>query len=113
MNLKKLRESKKISQSELAKKLNISQSNYSKYEKQIIEPNLETLIKLADFFEISLDHLIGHELYNKPAGEFYQLTDRQKEVMQLVKQLDDGLCGRVYGFIESKLMDRGINKKII
>ena len=112
MKLKELRESIKISQSDLAKKINISQSNYSKYEKEIIEPNIETLIKLANFFQVSTDFLLEHKLHNTPAGEFYQLTDKQKELIPLIKQLDDGLCARVSGFIEAKLNDRIQNKKI-
>ncbi len=39
--------------------LNIKQQSYSRYEYGTGEPNLETLVKLAKFFEVSTDYLLG------------------------------------------------------
>jgi transcriptional regulator with XRE-family HTH domain len=60
LNLEKLRKEHKISQSKLGSALGITQQMISSYEKNISSPNIETLIKIADFFEISIDRLVGH-----------------------------------------------------
>ena len=59
-NLKKLRIEKKISQQALADKLNTSQQSIYKYENQLTEPNLDMLEHMADFFDVSVDYLIGY-----------------------------------------------------
>ena len=57
--LKKLRGEKGISQLELAKVLNISNVMLSRYEKNKRSPDYETLSKLADYYEVSTDYLLG------------------------------------------------------
>ncbi len=59
-NLKLLRLEKGLSQKQLAEKVNVSQQSINKYENHDVEPNSETLCLLADFFETSVDFLIGH-----------------------------------------------------
>jgi transcriptional regulator with XRE-family HTH domain len=53
-----LRKKKKVSQTELATQIGISQSNIANYESDKIRPSYEVLIKLADFFETSTDFLL-------------------------------------------------------
>lgn len=60
-NLRQLRMSKGVSQQKLADLLGISQQAVYKYERQKIEPDIATLIALADYFGTTVDHLIGHE----------------------------------------------------
>ena len=55
--LKNLRKAEKLTQEELAKKLNISRVNYTRYETDAVRPDYETLIKIADFYDVSLDEL--------------------------------------------------------
>lgn len=57
--LKKLREFEKINQTELAKELGISQNTYSQYETGARQPSLEMLIKLAEFYFVSTDYILG------------------------------------------------------
>ncbi|MGN0165156.1 MAG: helix-turn-helix domain-containing protein, partial [Lachnospiraceae bacterium] len=58
-NLKLLRTQKGISQQKLANEIGISQQSINKYENQNIEPDINTLIALADYFETTVDYLIG------------------------------------------------------
>ena len=58
MRLKELRKSKKISQLKLAMDLNLSQNSISRYETGDREADYETLIKLADYFDVSIDYLL-------------------------------------------------------
>ena len=57
--LKELRKSKKISQLKLAIDLNMNQNSISRYYNCERESDYETLIKLADYFDVSLDYLLG------------------------------------------------------
>ncbi len=59
-NLERIRKEHKISQSKLGCALGITQQMISSYEKNISSPNIESLVRLADYFHISVDDLIGH-----------------------------------------------------
>ena len=59
MNLKKLRKEKGISQLKLAMDLNMTQNTISRYETGEREPGINELIKLADYFDVSIDYLVG------------------------------------------------------
>lgn len=59
-NLKKLRLKKGLSQQQLAEIIGVSQQSIYKYEKHNVEPEISILINLADFFNTSVDYLIGH-----------------------------------------------------
>ena len=59
-NLKQLRQKQNISQRELACAIGISQQSINKYENHNIEPDIETLISIANFFNTSVDYLIGN-----------------------------------------------------
>lgn len=56
--LVELRKVNGYTQWDVAEILNISRSTLSKYEKGILEPNLENLIKLADLYNVSCDYLL-------------------------------------------------------
>lgn len=60
-NLKLLREKDNISREHLAKSLDITYSALSKYETGKREPDFELLQKIADFFNVSTDYLLGRE----------------------------------------------------
>lgn len=60
-NLKDLREKMEISQRTLAKKLGVKQEAVSAYECGMHMPTVEKLIKIADFFDVSADKLLGRE----------------------------------------------------
>lgn len=57
--LRDLREDHDLTQKELANIVNCSQRVYSNYECGQVEPSLETLIKICDFYNISVDYLLG------------------------------------------------------
>lgn len=57
--LKKLRNSKKITQEELGKKVNVTKVSISGYENGNRSPDTDTLQKIADFFDVSTDYLLG------------------------------------------------------
>ncbi len=59
MRLKELRKERKISQLKLGMDLNINQNCISRYETGEHEADYATLIKIADYFDVSIDYLLG------------------------------------------------------
>ena len=57
-NLRNIREDKDLKQKDLAKILNVSQNTYSQYETGVISLTAEVLIKLADFYGVTVDYLL-------------------------------------------------------
>jgi len=57
-NLKNIRVDKDIKQKDLAKILNVSQNTYSQYETGTIALTAEMLIKLSDYYKVSIDYLL-------------------------------------------------------
>ncbi len=57
--LKELREKKGFTQEQLASTLHLSKNAVSHYEKDINSPSIQTLEKIADIFDVSVDYLIG------------------------------------------------------
>lgn len=55
--LKQLRISAGLTQQQLSEKLGIGRVNYTRYENDSVRPDYETLIMIADFFDVSLDEI--------------------------------------------------------
>ncbi len=58
MRLKEIRKSKGISQLKLALEMNTNQNTISRYETGEREPGIAELIKIADYFDVSVDYLL-------------------------------------------------------
>ena len=65
--LRKLRERKGLNQKEFAAKMKIPNQNVSNYERGFRQPDYETLEKFADFYEVSVDYLLGREEKKYPS----------------------------------------------
>ena len=59
--LKELRKIENLTQQQLADKLKISRVNYTRYETDVVRPDYETLVAIADFYNITLDELFGRD----------------------------------------------------
>ncbi len=59
-NLYELRKQYNLKQNDLAKSLNTTQRKISYWESGRIEPDIDTLIDIANFFDVSVDELIGN-----------------------------------------------------
>lgn len=64
--IKLLREELGLKQDELAKKISVSPSAIGMYERNLREPNNELTLKFADFFNVSVDYLLGKTDIRKP-----------------------------------------------
>lgn len=101
-NLKKLREERRLTQKQLAEVILVSQQSINKYENHGVEPDIATVIRLADYFSVSVDYLIGrttvrdraapsdaYTLSKEEAGvlqRYRYLTPRQKRSIELILQ---------------------------
>lgn len=64
-NLNYLRKTKKISQQQLADDMSIPRTTLGDYERGKTEPNIEMLIKLADYFEVKIDDMVRNNLSHR------------------------------------------------
>lgn len=98
-NFAALRMQKNASQVALAKLLGMSQSAYRKYEMGETEPGIQKLIKLADFYNVSIDYLVGRD----SGTGFGCLTKNETTIMEIFRQLKTSAQFRVLGFAQSEL----------
>ncbi|KSU18282.1 helix-turn-helix domain-containing protein [Lactococcus lactis] len=62
--LKTLRKKNSLTQKELAEKVGVKQNSYANWENGNREPNIEMLVRIADYFDVSLDYLLGGKMKN-------------------------------------------------
>lgn len=91
--LKQLRKNKKITQIEFAKLLNLSQQVVSDYERGVRFPDLETLKRIANFYDCSIDFLLGN---TKPNYNYDSIALKtvsvegldKEEVQQIINMIE-------------------------
>ncbi|HBQ85172.1 MAG TPA: XRE family transcriptional regulator [Syntrophomonas sp.] len=90
IRLKKLRLEHALSQADLAQILGISRSAIASYENNLRNPDYDTLIHMAEFFEVKVDYLLGVNLLNFSSSVDYQHILREiHEVLQSSTLNDD------------------------
>lgn len=88
MRLKELRKNKGLLQAEIAKSVDLSVQTYSSYETGSRTPDYNTLIKLADYFNVTTDYLLGRTSDNIfensyiPKSEIQEVYDELDELEQ-------------------------------
>jgi len=96
--LKQLRNTTQFTQSEFAKKIDVARTTYAMYEQGNREPDYETLKKIAKFYNVSTDFLLGQTDYPNPidykqAGisydDYNNLSPYQKEVIDFFLTRED------------------------
>lgn len=95
-HLKEYRNKKKLTQQQVANIIGINRSSYANYENNRREMDNDTLLKLADLFETSVDNLLGRTI-EEPTVEDDGL---QALVIERVQSLSDPALGRVMDFLD-------------
>lgn len=87
-NLAKLRKEKNLSQYKLAELMNFSRGQIANYEQGSREPDFETLERFADFFDVSIDYLLGRS--NEPISYMDQIQEANShlDTQDMSKQLE-------------------------
>lgn len=73
--LKYLRKQQELTQIELSQYLGIDQTTYSRYETGATEPDIATLKKLANFFDVSIDYLLENDRSLSDTDEIVDLNN--------------------------------------
>lgn len=98
MRLKELRQQRNISQQKLALDLNMSQAGISKYELGLSDPDISMLIRLADYFHVTVDYLIEHSeqpIFTK------NHTQQEERLLEKYRMLDRYDRHKVEGYIDA------------
>lgn len=93
-NLRLLRKRNHISQTELGNVLGLTQRAISAYESGVNEPDLKTLIKMANYFNVSIDYLLGNTDENLiiiTKKELSELKDSLDTINSIYKKLSSGI----------------------
>lgn len=80
--LRELRKEKKLTQDQVARRLNLSKTTISGYENNVKTPSLDVLVQLSVFYNVTADYLLGLE--NRKMLYIDGLTDRQQEILSLL-----------------------------
>lgn len=95
--LKDLREDHDLTQAQLAEIVHQSKSNISKYENGQVEPNIQTIIALAEYFHVSTDYLLGVSDVKNPRSISKDALDgairKSEELHQLLQELRSSYFG--------------------
>ena len=87
--LKHLRQLKEVNQQEVADYLEISKAAYDRYETGAIKPPVEKISKLAEYFEVSTNFILGRTNDQTPIRNVYDDLDGDELDIQLKELLDD------------------------
>lgn len=92
--LKDLREDCDLKQSELCEKINISKNTYVNYEQGKREPPLELIIKLANFYDVSIDYISGRT-NNKKGFNKSDLSKKEQRLISIFREMTSEEQGRL------------------
>ena len=89
-NLKILRRERNLSQQRLADAIDISQQSVNKYENENVQPDFAILKRMADFFDTSIDYLVGYtDIRHKiEKTEAYHLNADESNLVKRYRLLD-------------------------
>lgn len=86
MKLKELRQTNNKTQAEMVSILKLkNQQTYCNYENEKTQPTIDLLIKIANYFNVSLDYLCGNEQATKNIVYLDNLSKEQNEAINLIK----------------------------
>lgn len=115
--LKSLRKARKINQTSLADTFGVSQATIASWEAGRRQPDFETLLKIADFFQVSTDYLLGRmpmtvEVKKEsppPIGDDeMQLTFKLDEAPQDINELESMVRNLIKTEVEAEFTKRGL-----
>ncbi len=100
--LRTLRKEHNITQTKLAKVLGVSRSAVSMWEIDASEPDNEMLKKIASFFDVSTDLLLGqNEQKEKPATDGDGISPERRKLIDLLMKLTPDDAARAEGYLQS------------
>ena len=82
-------DTRKLTQKDVAQFLGVDRSTYNKYETGDSEPTFDTICRLADFFDVSVEYLMGRSPIKKAptSEEVNALTPKQREIIDMMERM--------------------------
>lgn len=109
--LKSLRQAKNLTQAEAAAQLDVSLSSYQKYEreKNCVIPSLDVLLRLADFYGVTTDYLLGRatgepDTLDTLAAEF-NMSALEKKIVDNYLSLSPDMRGDLMEFLRKTVAE--------
>lgn len=104
MRLKELREERNLTQWDVANGIQTSQRNIGRWEKGEVLPSSEFIVKLADFFQVSADYLLGRSddlgVVTIQSGAS-ELTPEEKELVRRFRPLARPLKDLIFSMLDT------------
>lgn len=109
IRLRELRKQRKVSQKELADYLNITQVQISKYELGKNEPDLETISKIATFFNVTIDYILGKDPSDLIliSREDFKTLKKASDIIQRIDQIANPKVGGVHSIENNTITTNG------
>ena len=99
--LRTLRDSVRLSQKEFGARIGITQSAVNRYENKQSQASYETLLRYADFFDVSLDYIYGRT--DKPQGTLYEYKPKIEDNVEMQEFIE--MCFDPNSPMSGKLKD--------
>ncbi|MFU0832753.1 MAG: hypothetical protein ACFWUC_07430 [Oscillospiraceae bacterium] len=93
----------------ITKELGMSVSNVTNWKNGKI-PRSDTIKKIASYFGVTTDYLLGNEQKEKPATDSDRLTEEEKKIIDLLREVPPEDRKMLVGMIEGALRSRGLLK---
>lgn len=100
-NLRLIRELNNMTQRDCATALSMPKTTFCYYEQGKVSPSMDTLIKIADYFNCSIDYLLGHE--TPGILHLDSFTPTQQKLIELIKQLNPDQTLQTVGYCSALL----------
>ena len=98
LKIKELREEMQLTQAELAKRIGNSQRNVSNWETGASEPDIQTIVRLADIFGVSIDELFGR---NAVPPEVEKTEGMDRILIHVIRKLSDAQKTALLSLLQS------------
>jgi transcriptional regulator with XRE-family HTH domain len=109
--LKLLRSARNITQARLAELLTVDPRVYNRWERGTAMPQFDTVVKIADILQVSLDELAGRtETTSEPKIHNYELLNLYHQVDDLPDEEQQALVLVIDSFIKKTQMSKVVNK---
>ena len=101
--LQLLRKNKNLTQEEISDIIGVKLSTYQKYERDAISPPYETLIKIADFYGVTTDYLLGRSTDTPPLSQLasqFNMSALEREIVDGYLSLPEDMREGLMDFLE-------------
>ena len=105
--LKKLRTERNLTQKSLAEVLGINRTTYVKYETGVSEPDNDTLVALAKYFDVTTDLLLGHAIFDSTKKDTENTLDAyDQQIIDYCSSLDEEKKKAVLSYLQFLAQDK-------